>query len=225
MAATVYTIPLGFTNCYIIQDKGTVMVDTGSPKKTQAFKRAMEALPMDAQDITLLIITHGHWDHIGSARDIKALTGAKIAMHEEEKPWLEKSKTPVPPGVTPWGRIFGGVMRAFLPFIKVSPTRVDLVLQDTPMSLSEHGVSGRVIHTPGHSPGSVSLLLETGEAFVGDLAMNKFPLRLSPDLPIFADDLERVKQSWRVLLDQGAETVYPAHGDPFPVDLIRDKLG
>jgi glyoxylase-like metal-dependent hydrolase (beta-lactamase superfamily II) len=56
-----------------------------------------------------------------------------------------------------------------------------------------------VIHTPGHSSGSVSVLLETGDVFVGDLAMNGLPLRLGPGLPIFAEDLQKVKESWKML--------------------------
>jgi glyoxylase-like metal-dependent hydrolase (beta-lactamase superfamily II) len=80
---------------------------------------------------------------------------------------------------------------------------------------------GEVIHTPGHSPGSVSLLLASGDCFVGDLAMNGLPLRRGPGLPVFADDLERVRRSWRMLLDRGARTVYPAHGRPFDAERIR----
>jgi glyoxylase-like metal-dependent hydrolase (beta-lactamase superfamily II) len=78
--------------------------------------------------------------------------------------------------------------------------------------------------TPGHSPGSVSVLLESGEAFVGDLAMNRFPLRLTPGFPIFADDPEQVVQSWRRLLQRDIRTIFPAHGKPFPADVMRAAL-
>jgi glyoxylase-like metal-dependent hydrolase (beta-lactamase superfamily II) len=69
--------------------------------------------------------------------------------------------------------------------------------------------------------GSVSVLLETGDAFVGDLAMNALPLRLSPGLPIFAENMQKVKESWKLLLDQGAKIVYPAHGKPFSAEVMR----
>jgi len=224
MGVKIYTIPLGFDHCYILQDKGTVMVDGGSPKTVKQFRKTIEEIHLNPKDIKLMILTHGHWDHIGSAKEIKDLTGAKIALHEKEKEWLEKSQKPMPPGVTLWGHIFGGIIRTFLPFIHIPSTKVDLVLGDESMSLSEYGIPGRVIPTPGHSSGSVSVLLETGEAFVGDLAMNKFPLRLSPGPPIFAEDWETLKKSWQILLDQGAKTVYPAHGEPFSVDIIRKGL-
>jgi glyoxylase-like metal-dependent hydrolase (beta-lactamase superfamily II) len=56
------------------------------------------------------------------------------------------------------------------------------------------------------------------------MAMNKFPLRLSPGLPIFAEDLAQLMESWKKLLDQGAKTIYPSHGEPFSADVIRGAL-
>ena len=157
--------------------------------------------------------------------DIKELTGAGIAMHHREKEWLENSLKPMPPGVTAWGRVFGKILGALVvPFVRIPPAKVDLVLEDGELSLAEYGIQGTVIHSPGHSSGSVSVLLETGEAFVGDLAMNAFPVRLGPGLPIFAEDTEMLEESWRMLLNRGARTVYPAHGDPFSIEVIREAL-
>jgi len=170
------------------------------------------------------VLTHGHWDHIGSARDIQQITGAKIAMHRREKDCLEKALTPLPPAATAWGSILKTTLRVFLPLIRFPAARVDVVLDDDGLSLAEYGISGKILYTPGHSMGSVSVLLETGDAFVGDLAMNGFPLRLSPGLPIFAEDLQKVKESWRRLLDEGAKTVYPAHGRPFSAEVFRRVL-
>ena len=111
-----------------------------------------------------------------------------------------------------------------MPLITVPATGVDRRLSDEVTSLAEFGIAGKVIPTPGHSPGSVSVLLESGEAFVGDLAMNRLPLRLSPGLPIFADDPDQVVQSWRRLLELGVTTVYPAHGKPFSADVMRAAI-
>jgi glyoxylase-like metal-dependent hydrolase (beta-lactamase superfamily II) len=72
--------------------------------------------------------------------------------------------------------------------------------------------------------GSVSVLLETGDAFVGDLAMSEFPLRFSPGLPILAEDMQKVRESWKLLLDQGVKMIYPSHGEPFPADVIRKAI-
>ena len=100
---------------------------------------------------------------------------------------------------------------------------LDVVIEDD-YDLSQYGIPGKIIHTPGHSPGSLSVLLDTGEAFVGDLAMNMAPLRFTPGLPIFGDDIGSIKHSWGKLLERGVKTVYPAHGKPFDVKIIKEAL-
>jgi hydroxyacylglutathione hydrolase len=67
-----------------------MLVDAGAPNKAKDILKALERLAVEAEEIQLLLITHGHWDHIGSATEIKETTGAKIAMHQAEKDWLEK---------------------------------------------------------------------------------------------------------------------------------------
>ena len=206
---------MGAGNCYVIKDKGAIMIDSGTPNKGKNFVKSLKKLSIKPEDIKLVILTHGHWDHIGSAKEIKEITGAKIAMHQLEKDCLEKSLMLVPPAVNRWGHIFAWIMSRFMPLVHIPSTDVDIILGDENFSLVEFGIPGKVIHTPGHSSGSVSALLETGDAFVGDLAMNGFPLRLGPGLPIFADDIQKVKESWNLLLDKGANMIYPAHGNPF----------
>lgn len=224
MRVSIHPVTLGYDHCYLIQGEGTIMVDGGAPNQARGFTEALERLSMRPEEMQLIVLTHGHWDHIASAKHIKELTGAKIAMHRREKDWLEKSLKPLPPGVTTWGRVLAGVMAMFMPLIHIPATEVDVVLGDEELSLAEYGIPGRVIHTPGHPMGSVSVLLDTGDALVGDLAMNKFPLRLSPGLPIFAEDMQQVEDSWRLLLEEGAETVYPAHGKAFSAEVIRRAL-
>ena len=224
MSLNIHQIKLGVARCYVIQAEGTILIDGGAPKQAGSFLKGIASLSIKPKDIKRIIITHGHWDHIGSAKEIKEITGAKIALHRNEKDWLEKSLKPLPPAVTLWGHIFAKIMAIFVPLIHVPAADVDVVLGDEELSLADYGIPGRIIPTPGHSMGSVSVLLETGDAFVGDLAMNGFPLRLGPGLPIFAEDLQEVTKSWHLLLAKGAKTVYPAHGKPFPADAIRRAL-
>jgi len=225
MGVRIHPIQLGLDRVYVLKGQGVVLIDGGAPKQIDNFLKGLEDVSIEPREVKLIVITHGHWDHIASARDIKDLTGAKIAMHHREKDGLEKPLKLNPPGVTAWGRILSkAVDILILPLVRIPPAEVDLVLDDGEFSLAEYGVPGTVIPSPGHSSGSVSVLLETGEAFVGDLAMNALPLRLSPGLPIFAEDTQKLRESWQMLLDRGAKTVYPAHGDPFPVEIIREAL-
>jgi glyoxylase-like metal-dependent hydrolase (beta-lactamase superfamily II) len=224
MSLGIHPIKLGVSCCYVIKAQGTILIDGGAPKKAKNFMKGIETLSIKPEDIQLIVITHGHWDHIGSAKEIKGITGAKIALHRNEKDWIEKSLKPLPPAVTLWGHLFAKIMAIFVPLIHFPAADVDIVLGDEELSLADYGIPGRIIPTPGHSMGSVSVLLETGDAFVGDLAMNGLPLRIGPGLPIFAEDLQEVKKSWQLLLDKGAKTVYPAHGKPFSADAIRRAL-
>ena len=224
MGVGIFRIDLGFDQCYVLKSEGVIAVDAGAPGHGKRFAQGLERVSIHPKDVQLVVITHGHWDHIGSAKEIQGITGAKIAMHHREANWLEQSLKPLPPGVTPWGKMFIGIQKRFMPLITIAPVKVDVLLEDEGLPLADFGIPGKVFHTPGHSPGSVSVLLDTGEAFVGDLAMNRFPLRFFPGLPIFADDIDAVSASWKLLLESSAKTVYPAHGKPFPADVIRRAL-
>jgi hydroxyacylglutathione hydrolase len=217
----IYPVHMGITRCYLIQDKGIILVDGGAPKKLGSFMRCIQKASISPEQITLIVQTHGHWDHIGSTLAIKNVTGAQIAMHEPDKEWLEKALNNLPPGATPWGRTFLKLTSGFMRSAQIPAAKVDIALQDEEFSLAPFGIKGKVVYTPGHTRGSVSVVLETGEAFVGDLAMNGLPFGFRPGLPILAEDIKQVKESCRRLLDMGVKKFYPGHGNPFPADIIR----
>jgi len=225
MAVNIYSKRLGINRCYVINDRGCVMIDAGPPRSGHAIEDWFREIPISPDEIQLIVLTHGHFDHVGSARDIKEITGARIVVHHADKERVENALLIWPPAVTSWGSVVRAAFKPLTPLLfRFPPTKVDIVMEDEELSLAEYGIPGRVIHTPGHTAGSVSILLETGEAFVGCMAHNNPPFRLSPGLPIFAEELPKIKESWRKLLEQGAEMIYPAHGEPFSVDVIRKIL-
>lgn len=220
----IHAIPLGFDTCYVLRGRGVIAIDAGQPNRLRAFLRGLERAAVQPDEVGLLLLTHAHWDHMGSAAEIRSVTGAPLAVHHSEAEWVEKANPPLPAGLTAWGRIFMALHRLALPLIGLSPAQVDLRVGDEPWSLHEFGIRAVVIPTPGHSPGSVSIVLESGEAFVGDLAMNRFPLTLSPSLSILGDDVETLERSWARVVGCGARTIYPAHGPPFPVEAVSRVL-
>jgi glyoxylase-like metal-dependent hydrolase (beta-lactamase superfamily II) len=211
-------------NCYLIKEDGVIMVDASMPKQGKKFLKWLGDLSINPEDISLLLLTHGHLDHVGSASEFKKLTGCKVAINHREKDCVEKALKSLPPGVNLWGKVYAAIGNALLPFINFPSTRVDLPLEDEDYSLEPYGIHGRVIHTPGHTYGSMSLLLDTGDAFVGDLAVNPLPMRIALGMPQVAENANAVKESWRLLLSSGAKHIYPAHGKPFSADALERLL-
>ncbi len=215
---------MGMSQSYLLKDEGTILIDTGDQNRSKKFFKYLHEHSINPTEIKLIIITHAHMDHIGSAKAIKDFTGAKIAIHREDKDPLEKGEIQLPPGVTTWGKILIGFMSIFAPLFSIEKVKADIVLGNDDFDLKEYGINGKIIHTPGHTLGSVSVLLETGEAIVGDSAFNALPMTLRPALPPFAHDISLAKKSLKSLIDQGAKTIYPSHGKPFPLDELKDNV-
>jgi len=108
--------------------------------------------------------------------------------------------------------------------ITIPTTKADIILYDSDVLLNEYGIAGRILYTPGHTLGSISVLLDSGEVFAGCLAHNRLPFTFRPSLPIYAENLNLVKESWRKLIDAGAKMVFPGHGKPFSVEIIKKYL-
>jgi len=139
----------------------------------------------------LIILTHGHLDHYGSAEELKAKTGAPIAIHKADAEYLNKGINYIG---TPTG-LFGRIVKSL--FIGTDESlskslKADIVF-DNEVDLREFGIDGRVIHTPGHTEGSISLVLSNGEAIVGDLIMGGILFKRVPHYPLFVSDISGLR--------------------------------
>jgi glyoxylase-like metal-dependent hydrolase (beta-lactamase superfamily II) len=223
MTFVFHRIPVGICNCYLLRGERTILVDGGAQGGINAFVRGLERLSIEPKEISLILLTHGHWDHIGALSPIQQLTGAKVAIHYRDQPWIENGKPPFPPGVNTYGRAMSALAKALI-HPQLPPVKADFVLDDEGMSLAEYGIPGKVVYTPGHTMGHVSIVLETGDALVGDMAMNDWYLRLTPGLPILAEDIGMVVESWKKILPMGIKRIYPAHGRDFPVEVMQQEI-
>ena len=220
----IHTLPLGLCNCYLIKGDGIVLVDAGWHHKEAAFLKYLKLFSINPEDISLIVLTHGHWDHIASVHALKKLTGCKIAVNWREKDWVELPQKPLPVGGNLGRKMLKAMITLYMSSVTFPGTPVDVELSDDDFSLEPYGINGKVIYTPGHTSGSMSVLLDTGDAIVGDLAMNGIPLTVKPDLSIWAEDRQASADSCRLLLSRGARRIYPAHWKSFDIGALKKYL-
>jgi hydroxyacylglutathione hydrolase len=109
------------------------------------------------------------------------------------------------------------------PLCRFPPVEPGIVISED-FSLEPFGIPGAIIPTPGHTGGSLSVLLSSGQAFVGDLASNYLAFGLGPILPPFSENIQELRRSWHRLLSSGVIIICPSHGKPFKAELLRRKL-
>lgn len=220
-------VPLGTANTYIVNEgPASILIDAGFPRQGKKFFTALSKQGMDPSRIALVVITHVHYDHVGNLREIRDACRCPVAVPAGEADWLRRGTVVFPAGAHPVGRALiaaGRLLARVLPgFVRFDPVEAD-ILVDGEFSLDPFGMAGRIVMTPGHTAGSLSVLLDDGNAFVGDLAFNVLPCGGGPIMPPFADDPAALKQSWAAIRRLGARIVWPGHGRPFSARRLRSR--
>jgi len=204
-----------YVNLYLLHRPGeALLVDGGPAGSENLIFSEMQRLNLQPSMLRFLLLTHSHFDHSGSAAVLKETLGCRIIIHEAEAERLREGSTPFPKGTrrkAKWMVALGRLFRARI--TSFPPVTPDLLLSST-MELGELGFPGKILHMPGHSPGSVVILLEEGKLLCGDLL---FGLKGKRHFPPFAEDVSRLWKSWKALHAlEDWEVAYPAHGYPVP---------
>ena len=224
MAAEIIRLDLGMVNAYLLRAAGGfILIDTGMPmhwRKLEAEVMRAGALP---GRLALVVITHGDIDHTGNCAKLQKQFKAKIAIHPGDRDQVQSGKQLVRESGTPMGSVLRTLGRIAAIFSKraafpgVETFAPDILLSDGQV-LAEYGSDARVLHTPGHTQGSIVLLTGGGGLFAGDTFSSMFGSHATP----YIQDRRELRESIDKIKRLDAGTVYPGHGKPFPFAEIRD---
>ncbi|MEM2892553.1 MAG: MBL fold metallo-hydrolase [Candidatus Bathyarchaeia archaeon] len=201
----VHLIEGGYANVYlIINGDELTLVDTGMPWNTENILRYVNRIGRTPSDICKILLTHHHIDHVGCAGKLRERTGGEIAIHKDDASFVEGRETPPAPKGTA-----GLIFRVLSPLLRFKPIRPDLILEE-----GEEVEGLRVIHTPGHTPGSISLYEPVRKVlFVGD-ALRFIGGRLKGPPQSFTQDMGLALRSIEKISNLEFDIMLSGHGDP-----------
>lgn len=211
----VYRIPdMGYSNAYLVEidQQGLILIDTGTPGKDPKIQAQVTRIGRKPGDIQYIVLTHADADHSGSAARMKSITGGKLAIGELDAPRISGEVKELKE-VSGLGSVMVGLFGSFM---KVERVKADILLKD-----GDTVGPLRVIHTPGHTDGSISLY-KPGEAiFVGDLLRTDANGKLKLASAMMSRDMSRVRRSVEKLSELEFSMLLPGHGNPLLSDASR----
>ncbi len=211
----VYGISMTYVNAFlVVGEDGLVLVDSGLAGRKDTILGALAGTGRQPADLKHILITHHHFDHIGSLADLKEATGAKCYVHPADGR-VVRGEAPRP-GPKPMGLL----SRLLLPIVvrlgppEVDPMKVDREVQDGEELPLAGGI--KAVHTPGHTAGHLSFLLPSRKLlFVGDAAGNLLG-QLGPPFGVLlgthTEDVAQAKESIRKLAGLEFDIACFGHG-------------
>jgi glyoxylase-like metal-dependent hydrolase (beta-lactamase superfamily II) len=224
VARGVHRYGTNYINCYLIEDRGRLtLLDSGLPGYVRHLRGALASLNRSVTDIDTVLLTHCHVDHMGAAKQLQLESGGRVYIHAADAPVARgERKQPLPKLGAKLARSFllRYVFLHLLPYGAARfPTIADTMTFEDGETLDAPG-SPRVVHTPGHTSGSSSIVLdERSTLFSGDalVTLDTLSGRRGPHVfaPPFTDDHAQAIASLDVLEKVEADITLPGHGEPW----------
>ena len=217
------------SNAVLLVDEQMALVDTGISGNGDAIVSYIKQLGRSPSDLRWILVTHLHFDHSGSAAELHELTGAKIVAHQAETEpgpdgtlLLRKGNEGEPPPIWyRWAFRRGGGRR--LQEVQYHDTQVHETVEDGDVLPCLEGV--RIIHSPGHTPGSICPLVEGRQVlFLGDSVLNNVD-RLSRPLMWDRARRRQLDASLSSLRDLEAQVAFFGHGPPLTEQVMEKVRG
>lgn len=195
------------------------MIDTGHKRDRSKLISNLQKLGVAHLDV--LVLTHTHFDHAGNAGFIKEKFNANVFVHSSEKKFLEMGKSPLPDGTIFPLKFFMSHFKYLIQKYFDYPKCQSDVDVGEKIDFSAMGIHACILHCPGHSRGSVALIVDDEIALVGDAMFGIFPPSIFPP---FGDNVEQMLQSWQKLNETGCVLFLPGHGSPISQRRLKDNI-
>jgi glyoxylase-like metal-dependent hydrolase (beta-lactamase superfamily II) len=209
-------ILFGRSNVFLLQNnRVNVLIDTCSA----AFWKLLDGrLRLSGiNHIDYLVLTHSHYDHADNASKIKKEYNASVVIHRSESENLTSGKAGMPRGTNPLSKFITDNMEKVFASKRFATCSYDILVDDF-YNMEDWGFSAFIINTPGHTPGSVSIIVDDEIAIVGDTMFGVFRYSVFPP---FAADERQLLKSWGKLLETKCTLFLPSHGTENPRWLVQ----
>jgi glyoxylase-like metal-dependent hydrolase (beta-lactamase superfamily II) len=198
----------GRSNVFLLTNgEKNILIDTSVSRLWSRLQKILDKLSI--YRIDYLILTHAHFDHAANANQIKKKFDVPVIVQKEEASYLSNGDNILPNGTTiftrPIVKLFGKRLSSRF---KYEACKCDLLV-DSYFELKDFGFNAYLMHTPGHTIGSMSLIIDNEVAIVGDSMFGVFKWSVFPP---YAEDTEKMIQSWGKLLETNCSLFIPSHG-------------
>ncbi len=217
---------LGARVTVIVSEGGFLLIDAGSRRSLPFIKGGLEALGLSLDDLAMIVVTHHHPDHAGGLAELVESKPVPVAAHHLDARIISG----VEPKPDPHrNRLMAAVVAPVVKTLEGDIVPVNIELEDG--DVIPFDVEAKVIHVPGHTPGSICLFLPDHKTIVvGDAMQYKFGRKLSPPARSVTQDPEMALRSLQRLLDLDFQTICFGHFPPIltggrdaVVRLLRDE--
>jgi len=196
-----------FVYAYLVVGRRIVVIDSGVRGSERAILDYLETLGRTPADISMLILTHSHPDHLGAAQALRNASGLQVLAHPAERAWIEDLQ-------------FQERERSVPGFASLACDNVELdhMLDDGDV-VDCDDMQLRVLHTPGHSPGSISLYMEKeGVLWTGDA------IPQPGGMPIYDDAVASVRSLMRLRTLAGVDVLLQSWDEPIRGEAVRQTI-